>query len=94
MKKNYTCPVCGYDKIENPIYDKDGYGTYEICVCCGFEFGCDDYPKKEEAFIKWRNNWIIDGCQWFSQSTTKPKVWDPKRQLENLKQLKNKNKTC
>ena len=62
----YKCPVCGYDKLKNPIYDKEGNGIYEICVCCGFEFGCDDFPNKEEAYKNWRESWkkmVVNGFQ-------------------------------
>ena len=39
-KKN-TCPVCNYDGLFDPPYDENGYGSYEICPCCGFQFGLD-----------------------------------------------------
>lgn len=36
--KLFTCPVCGYDKL-----DKDPAPlSYEICPHCGTEFGYDD----------------------------------------------------
>ena len=38
-KKNYICPVCGYDGLEEPPYDETGLGNYDICPCCGYEFG-------------------------------------------------------
>lgn len=94
MKKNYTCPVCGYDKIENPIYDSRGNGTDEICSCCGFHFGCDDWPDKEKSYNEWRKKWIKNGCKWWAYKEAPPEDWDPKKQLENLKQVENKNKTC
>lgn len=80
----YKCLVCGFDELENPIYDNNGNGTYEICVCCGFEYGCDDFPDKQLSYINWREIWIKNGCKWFSNSTPKPKGWDPKLQLQRL----------
>lgn len=35
----YTCPVCDYDKLEEPPYDETGFGSFEICPRCGTEFG-------------------------------------------------------
>lgn len=89
-EKRYTCPVCGYNELKNELYDKDGFGTYEICVCCGFEFGNDDFPDKEKAFIDYRKRWIENGYQWFSKSTQKPKHWNGKTQVEDYLNSLNK----
>lgn len=78
----YLCPVCGYGELREAPYNQRGYGSDEICVCCGFQFGCDDFPDKEEAFIKWRNNWIKDGYQWFSKRTKPPVRWNAKEQIK------------
>lgn len=82
---NYICVVCGYPYLDEPPYDKFGYGTYLICPCCGFEFGLDDDPNKEECIKTWRNNWINNGFQWFSKRTAPPVNWNPKKQLSCLK---------
>lgn len=83
-EKFYKCPVCGYDKLNNPIYDNNGFGTYEICVCCGFEFGVDDYPNKEESYRIWRVNWIKNGCKWFSKHKKPDKDWNALSQIIKL----------
>ena len=67
-----VCPICNYSELYDPPYDNDGYGSYEICPCCGFEFGNDDFPDKIEGQNKWRTDWINDGCQWFSKIRTQP----------------------
>lgn len=36
---NYTCPVCYYDKLDEPPYDETGFGSFDICPQCGTEFG-------------------------------------------------------
>ena len=82
--EKYICPVCGYDGLCEPPYDERGYGTDEICVCCGFQFGYDDYPEKEPAYKKWRENWIQNGYEWFSSKTPPPISWIPKEQLQKL----------
>jgi len=91
MKKFYICPVCGYDKIVNPIYDSNGQGTYEICPCCGFEFGSDDFPDKEQAFKNWRTHWIEKNYLWFSNYTKKPENWEPQKQLDNITKIEPNN---
>jgi hypothetical protein len=38
----HVCRVCGYD-MGYPIWDDDGLGpTFDICACCGCEFGFND----------------------------------------------------
>lgn len=80
---SYICPVCGFDKLSFQPYDENGLPSYEICPCCGFEFGCDDFPDKEKAFDKWRLKWIEEGCKWFSRNPP-PKDWKGQKQLHNF----------
>ena len=62
------CPVCNCNELFEPPYDENGYGSYEICPCCGFQFGYDDFPNKTEQISLWRERWISEGCKWFSTS--------------------------
>ncbi len=85
---NYTCPVCLYDNLGEPPYNSDGYGSYEICTCCGFQFGYDDFPDKEASWILWREKWFSDGWKWFSEYN-KPYVgWELERQIKKLQIMK------
>lgn len=54
------CPICGLDGLDFKPYDEKGFGTFEICPCCGFEFGCDDFPDKEASWLEWRKDWICE----------------------------------
>lgn len=83
--KKHMCPICGYEKLRDAPYDERGVGSDEICVCCGFQFGFDDFPDKDKAIKEWRNNWINGGCKWFSKKTERPKGWNPVAQLVCLK---------
>lgn len=83
MKKYYICPICGYDKLEEPPYDEFGEPSYEICPCCGIEFGFDleNYHITQEEY---RKKWINNGGEWFDPQE-KPQKWDIRQQLKNVK---------
>jgi hypothetical protein len=68
---------------EDPPYEfRYGQASYEICECCGFEFGNDDNPgtSSAETFEQYRRQWISDGAQWFSPEK-RPANWDLTHQL-------------
>jgi hypothetical protein len=65
------CPVCGYDL--------PSIGQYDICPCCGIEFGLHD-----ATIHALRNAWIAGGCQWWSKSDPVPQNWNPYAQLNGL----------
>jgi len=77
----HTCPVCGFTGLYEPPYDARGYGSYEICPACGFEFGLDDDPEREPASRAWRERWVAAGCPWFSSARKPPEGWDPAKPI-------------
>jgi len=85
--KKYVCIVCGYDGLVEPPYGKGGAVSDEICPCCCFQYGLDDYKyeDKKKAFLEWRAEWEHNGYPWFSTSTKPLDHWNPVRQLENVK---------
>lgn len=51
---------------------------YNICPCCGTEFGNDDaHLSHEELCLRW----ISGGARWFSQYMNPPTGWNPYEQL-------------
>ena len=72
---SYRCPVCGYDDM--PHEPKD----YNICPCCGVEFGLDDAFDTHEEL---RNLWLAKGAPWFSlhKPYTPPLNWSAWDQLD------------
>ena len=83
MKQRYVCPICGYDKLEEPPFDETGEPSFEICPCCGIEFGFD----LENAHIseqEYRQNWLNGGSNWFIPEE-KPDNWDLQDQLKKIK---------
>lgn len=63
---NYTCPVCFYDKLEEPPAD------YLICPQCGCEFGVDDFNKSHDEL---RAEWVAGGSKWWSPVDSEPKTY-------------------
>lgn len=71
----YICPVCGDDGLEEEAYGKNFNPSYEICSCCGFEFGySEDHDvrlgyyvvpneMKAAAFQLYRKQWVETGAQ-------------------------------
>ena len=79
----HNCRVCGL-LIEDLPWGEDGAcPTYEICSCCGVEFGNEDYTI--ESVKKYRQEWINNGMVWFSPSD-KPKEWNFEEQYKEIPQ--------
>lgn len=55
--------------------------NFNICDCCGVEFGYEDYTK--ESVKAYRNKWLEVGANWWKLKE-KPKDWDIKKQLQNI----------
>lgn len=71
----YICPVCGYDDLEQSPYNHEKWGSFEICICCNFEFGVDEFDNLKKPYTMltkddfkeihrdYRANWIQNGCK-------------------------------
>ena len=80
MSEHY-CRVCGL-YIQDLPWGEDGSSpTYEICACCGVEFGYEDSTL--ESIRKYRKEWIDGGAVWF-ESSEKPPSWNLAKQLKNV----------
>ena len=66
------CPVCLYTKLPYPP------NNYNICPCCGTEFGNDD-ALLTHAELRYR--WIDSGAKWNSRVVLPPPGWDAVGQL-------------
>lgn len=82
MSKTFMCPVCGFEGLKEPPFTKDNDPSFEVCSCCGFEFGFDG-DNSLDCFTTYRKHWISEGTPWFNPKL-KPKDWDYKKQLENV----------
>jgi hypothetical protein len=72
----YTCSVCRWPHLKRPPHD------HQICPCCGTHFDYDDYGMTHAEL---REDWIAQGCPWFSRYTPAPEGWDAVAQLEVFK---------
>jgi len=68
----YSCPVCGFSEMPYPPID------YNICPCCGTEFGLDD---AETNHAELRTAWLRRGAPWFSDELPPAPTWNPYVQL-------------
>ena len=68
--------------LEPPYSQHFGNPSYEVCACCGFEYGNDDEPGTASpvTFQQYRNEWVSDGAKWFDP-TRRPSGWSLTEQL-------------
>jgi hypothetical protein len=59
-----------------------GDPSYEVCGCCGYEYGYDDEPGAGAglSFEDYLKDWIAVGCRWLFPGQ-KPDGWDLDEQL-------------
>jgi len=66
----YGCPVCMFGGMPYPPKD------YNICPCCGTEFGNDDADR---SYAELRAEWIANGAPWFFGNP--PATWNVWKQI-------------
>jgi hypothetical protein len=72
-----------------PYSEHFGMPSYEVCPCCGFEFGNDDDPgggAVSTSFEQYLDEWIREGCIWLDPSV-KPPGWTLEAQLREATQI-------
>jgi hypothetical protein len=73
----------GYDGLMERSYDDNGNPSFEICHCCGYQFGYDD-GSEGIGHSEYRSNWLTSGAKWF-RANRKPAEWDIEVQLARLR---------
>jgi len=77
--------------MDYPSWVTERRPAWEICPCCGIQFGYDDFGRDVLAFDlreremlhrAWRLKWIAGGMRFWSPRAL-PFDWDPLRQLRN-----------
>jgi hypothetical protein len=77
----YYCRVCGLRQFEPPWGEDGKIPSYDICSCCGVEFGNEDYTL--ESIKSYRIKWMSSGAKWFDKNK-KPTEWSLERQLDQV----------
>ena len=77
---SYSCPVCGFAGLYAPPYDEMGCASFDICPCCGTEFGYDDSKTSHSEL---RRRWIGAGALWSNRTVNAPPAWDAIRQMRS-----------
>ena len=81
-KSERYCRVCGLDQGAEEVRTKTGRPTFNICDCCGVEFGYEDTTIDNVKDI--RKHWIYnEKAKWFYLKA-KPKNWSLCKQLKNI----------
>lgn len=85
MHKNknfdFCCQVCGLNQGFKPWGDQGDLPTFDICGCCGVQFGYEDCTL--EGIKEFREKWLREGGNWFSFKE-KPQNWSLKEQMKNI----------
>ena len=77
----HHCRVCGL-RQSNPPWGEDGQcPTYEVCDCCGVEFGYEDTTP--DGVKKARTGWLASGASWFAPEA-RPVSWDLETQMRMI----------
>lgn len=80
-KKDSYCRVCGFESPFLP-WGADGKSpSWEICPCCGTEFGYEDCSVQSAR--KKRAEWVKNGMKWFKERA-RPENWNFDDQAINI----------
>jgi hypothetical protein len=75
------CRVCGLVQREPP-WGLDGQSpSFNICPCCGVEFGYED--SDPSALASYRSSWLANGATWF-RPKERPAGWSLDDQLAEV----------
>jgi hypothetical protein len=81
MDLNLCCRICGLEQKDPPWGKDKKTPNFEICGCCGTEFGYEDVSPVSAK--NHRRKWIESGAIWFNPKK-KPKEWNLRKQLRNV----------
>lgn len=60
ITSKYYCSVCGLPLRDFAVGEDWDTPTYDICPCCGVEWGNEDYTP--EVLTEYRNKWLESGA--------------------------------
>jgi hypothetical protein len=80
---NY-CRVCGAPSDELPWGEDGNTPSFNICNCCGVEFGYEDCNLSSIRI--YRNQWVSKGYPWYHKKL-KPYKWDLLKAVQQLNNI-------
>lgn len=75
------CRVCGLLQSAPPWGANGNEPTFEICDCCGVEFGYEDSTPSSAS--RYRQAWLARGSPWF-EPKERPANWSLGEQLRHV----------
>ncbi|WP_205633980.1 hypothetical protein [Labilithrix luteola] len=82
-EREMHCRVCGLEQSDPPWGDGGNCASFDICDCCGTEFGYEDCSPEAATCV--RSAWLAKGAPWF-RPRSRPADWDVNAQLRNVPQ--------
>lgn len=80
----HECRVCGYHNNDYPWGEDGNSPSYQICPCCGVQYGVKDITPEE--IQNERKLWVKNKYKWFD-SNLKPSGWSSEEQLKNIPKI-------
>jgi len=80
----YFCRVCGLDQLEPQYGESGNMPTFNICSCCGVEFGYQDTIIS--AVKAFRERWVREGMRW-SIPEEMPENWSWEEQKNQIPEM-------
>ncbi len=81
MPSELHCRVCGLKQLQPPWGTDGNCPSFEICPCCGVEFGYDDATLG--AIQRYRAKWLELGASWFLPDE-RPSDWSLDEQMAEI----------
>ena len=78
---NLACRVCGFLNEDPPWGQNGNTPSFEICPCCGVEFGYEDSTL--ESVRRYREKWLTRGDEW-NYKKARPANWSVEKQMDNI----------
>lgn len=79
--RSHHCRVCGLFHVAPPYGSNSDDPSFEICACCGVEFGYEDATLVSAR--RFRRDWLSKGAKWVDEAQ-RPNGWTVESQLENV----------
>jgi hypothetical protein len=79
--QSYACHICGLLQDELPWGEDGKTSSFNICDCCGCEFGYND--ATDVALKQYREDWVNHGKAWYKPKL-KPLNWSFEKQIEQV----------